>query len=77
MKGAISRGTSMGMRRWYFSIPRCSACRKIKLVTHWARAKKLCASCEREKEKTHIWSYEHERWYDIGDANYSDAFRRS
>ena len=72
--GARSRGTSLGMRRWHMKIPRCSGCNKVRLVTHWARLKKLCASCASEKEKTHIWSYEKEKWYQIGDINYIDVW---
>ncbi len=57
-----SLATSQGMRLWHMKIPRCSECRSVKLVTHWARAKKLCARCAREKEKTHIWSYDDQKW---------------
>ena len=57
-----SLATSHGMRRWHMKIPRCSECRKVRLVTHWARAKKLCARCAREKEKTHTWSYDFQNW---------------
>ena len=44
IKGNRSRGTTMGMKRWYMSIPRCShpEC-KIKLVQGKYRETKLCA----------------------------------
>jgi hypothetical protein len=61
-KGNRSRGTTMGMIRWHRSIPLCSGCRKVRLVRHWSREKKLCAKCSRKKEITHTWSYDEEKW---------------
>ncbi len=50
MRSNVSRGTSLGMRRWYRTkVPRCAACKKTHLISYRRREKKLCAKCEKEQ----------------------------